>query len=156
MRAVVQIRGEVNMRGDVRDTLSMLNLHHVNHCALVPERDTYDGMVAKVNDYVAFGEPSPEVLATLIERRAEPAAGELEDGVDDAWIAEHTDYEDVTAFAAALLDEETSLRAAGLSPTLRLHPPRGGHDGIKQPASEGGQLGRHTTEQIDELLTAMR
>ncbi len=30
MKAVVQVRGEVNMNGDIRDTLTMLNLGRVN------------------------------------------------------------------------------------------------------------------------------
>jgi large subunit ribosomal protein L30 len=154
MQAVVQIRGEVDMDGETQDTLEMLNIHSVNHCALVPETETYSGMVAKVNDYVAFGEPSADVVAELIERRGEPAEGDAD--VDDEWVAEHTDYDDVADLAGALLDEETTLREAGLAPVLRLHPPRGGHDGIKQPVSEGGELGKHTTEGIDSLLTDMR
>lgn len=154
MQALVQLRGEVNMSEKTRDTLRMLNVHRVNHCALVPETDAYRGMVTKVNDFVAFGEPSPGVLATLINRRGEPAEGEGE--IDDEWVAENTDYEDVTALAEALLAEETTLREQGLSPVLRLHPPRGGHDGIKHPTKEGGELGRHDTEAIDDLLRAMR
>ncbi|MFB6136447.1 MAG: 50S ribosomal protein L30 [Halobacteriaceae archaeon] len=154
MQAVVQLRGEVNMRATVEDTLDMLNLHNVNHATLVPDTDSYGGMLAKVNDYVAYGEPTTETVATLLERRAEPVEGSAE--IDDEWVAEHTDYDDVDALAAALVDEETTLREQGLSPVLRLHPPRGGHDGMKHPTSEGGQLGKHATEEIDELLTAMR
>ena len=154
MQAVVQIRGEVNMSGDVRDTLGMLNLHRVNHCALVRETETYRGMLTKVNDYVAFGEPSADVLETIVRRRAEPAEGS--DDVDDEWVAENTDFDDVAALVEALLAEETTLREQGLSPVLRLHPPRGGHDGIKQPVATGGELGRHETDDIDGLLEAMR
>ena len=154
MNALVQLRGEVNMSGDVRDTLGMLNLHSVNHCTFVPDTDTYRGMITKVNDYVAFGEPSQHVVATVLARRGEPLEGS--DAIDDEWVAEHTDYDDVDALAAALVDEETTLREQGLSPVIRLHPPRGGHDGIKHPTKERGQLGAHTTEGIDELLTSMR
>lgn len=154
MQAVVKLRGEVDVSGDVEDTLEMLNIHSVNHCALVPETETYEGMVAKVNDYVAFGEPSRDVLAALVEARGEPAEGSAD--VDDDWVAENTDYDDVDDLAGALLDEETTLREAGLAPALRLHPPRGGHDGIKQPVSDGGELGEHSTEEIDSLLTDMR
>jgi large subunit ribosomal protein L30 len=154
MQALVQLRGEVNMNGDIRDTLGMLNVHNVNHATFVPETDTYHGMVTKVNDYVAYGEPSVETVALLVERRGEPLEGEAD--VDDEWVAENTDYDDVAALAQALVDEETTLREAGLAPTLRLHPPRGGHDGIKHPTKEGGQLGKHSTEAIDDLLEAMR
>jgi large subunit ribosomal protein L30 len=154
MQAVVQLRGEVDMAGAVQDTLGMMNLHAVNHCTFVPETDAYRGMLTKVNDYVAFGEPSAETVAILLERRGEPAEGDAD--VDDEWVAEHTDYDSVTALAEALLAEETTLREQGLSPALRLHPPRGGHRGVKHAAAEGGQLGRHDTETIDDLLEAMR
>jgi len=154
MEAVVQVRGEVNMNQDVRDTLSMLNIHKVNHCALVPESETYRGMITKVNDFVAHGEPEQDVLETVLSKRAQPLEGS--DDVDDEWIAENTDYDDIADFAGALLDDETTLREQGLTPVLRLHPPRGGHEGIKHPTKEGGQLGKHTTEEINTLLKTMR
>ena len=154
MQALVQVRGEVNMEQGVRDTLSMLNIHRTNHCTFVPETDTYRGMITKVNDYVAFGEPSEGVVATVLETRGEPAEGDGD--VDDEWVSENTDYDDVSALATALLDEETTLQDAGLSPLLRLHPPRGGHNGVKHPTAEGGELGKHSSEEIDALLSAMR
>ncbi|WP_440005515.1 50S ribosomal protein L30 [Halomicrococcus sp. SG-WS-1] len=154
MQAVVQIRGEVDMNGSIQDTLEMLNIHRVNHCALVPETDAYRGMITKVNDYVAYGEPDQEVLETVLSTRAEPLEGS--DDVDDEWVADNTDYDDVAGLASALLDEETTLEEAGLTPVLRLHPPRGGHDGLKHPTKEGGELGKHTTEEINALLKAMR
>ncbi|EMA46889.1 50S ribosomal protein L30 [Halobiforma nitratireducens] len=155
MKAVVQVRGEVNRQEDVQDTLEMLNIHGVNHCALVPETDAYVGMVTKVNDYVAHGEPSVDVLATVLEGRSEPLEGDQSDA-DEEWLTENTEYNDFEALAEALVAEETTLRDEGLSPTLRLHPPRGGHDGIKKPTVEGGQLGKHTTEEINDLLESMR
>jgi large subunit ribosomal protein L30 len=154
MQALVQLRGEVNIDQEVTDTLEMLNLTRVNHATLVPETPAYRGMVTKVNDFVAYGEPSQETVELLLSRRGEPAAGAGD--VDDEWVAEHTDYDDLSGLAAALLAEETTLQEQGLSPTLRLHPPRGGHDGIKHPTKEGGQLGKHDTAGIDDLLEAMR
>jgi large subunit ribosomal protein L30 len=154
MKAVVQIRGEVDQSADVRDTLGMLNLHRVNHCTLVPWTDTYRGMVTKVNDWVAYGEPSVDVVETLLQKRAEPFQGK--EDVDEEWLSENADYDDFGALAEALVEEETTLKEQGLSPVLRLHPPRGGHDGIKHPTKEGGQLGKHTSEGIDDLLEAMR
>ena len=154
MQALVQIRGEVNQSQGVRDTLGMLNLHKVNHCTLVPETETYRGMITKVNDWVAHGEPSVETVELLLSKRAEPAKGDAD--VDEEWLAEHTDYDSFVALAEALVAEETTLRAAGRTPVLRLHPPRGGHDGLKKTVKEGGQLGKHPTENIDDLLEAMR
>ncbi|SEO27509.1 large subunit ribosomal protein L30 [Halogranum amylolyticum] len=154
MKAVVQLRGEIDQSSDVRDTLGMLNLHRVNHCTLVPWTDTYRGMVTKVNDWVAYGEPSVDVVETLLQKRAEPFQGK--EDVDAEWLSENTDYDDFGALAEALVEEETTLKEQGLSPVLRLHPPRGGHDGIKHPTKEGGQLGKHSDGQIDDLLEAMR
>ena len=154
MKALVQVRGEVNINGDIRDTLEMLNLGRVNHATLVPEEPSYVGMVTKVNDYVAHGTPSQGTVELLLARRATPAEGEGD--IDDEWVAENTDYADVEALAQALLAEETTLQAAGLSPTIRLHPPRGGHKGIKQPVATGGQVGVHETADIDQILEAMR
>ncbi|ELZ82413.1 50S ribosomal protein L30P [Haloferax elongans ATCC BAA-1513] len=154
MQAIVQLRGEVNMAQDVRDTLTMLNIGSVNHATFVPESDTYRGMITKVNDYVAHGTPSADVVETLVRTRAEPEEGS--DEITDEWVSENTDYDDVSDLASAVVDEETTLRKQGLSPVLRLHPPRGGHRGQKHVTKEGGQLGKHTTEEIDELLEAMR
>lgn len=154
MKALVQVRGEVDMSQGVRDTMSMLNLGRVNHCTLVPETDTYTGMVTKVNDWVAHGQPSEEVVAQLLRTRGE--SEQERDDIDDEWVEENTEYDSIDELAADLVAEETTLREQGLSPTLRLHPPRSGHDGLKHPTKEGGQLGKHTTEEIDSLLTTMR
>lgn len=154
MKAIVQLRGEVNVNQDIRDTLEMLNLGRVNHATFVPEEPTYVGMITKVNDFVAHGEPSEETVALLVRERGEPAEGNGD--IDDEWVTENTDYESVDDLATALVDEETTLKAEGISPTLRLHPPRGGHKGLKQPVATGGQLGVHDTEMLDTLLEAMR
>ena len=154
MQALVQLRGEVDMSYEVQDTIDMLNLGRVNHCTFVPETDTYRGMITKVNDWVAHGEPSEAVVSRILRTRGEPAKGR--EDLTDEWVAENTDYDSIDALAAALVAEETTLREQGLSPVLRLHPPRGGHRGLKHSAVEGGQLGKHTTEEIDELLEDMR
>ena len=111
-------------------------------------------MITKVHDYVAYGEPSLSVLEKIISRRAEPLKGAAT--IDDAWISNNTEYDSLAHLTQALISEETTLRSQGLSPVLRLHPPRGGHRGIKHPTKEGGQLGKHTTEEIDQLLNSMR
>ena len=152
MLALVRVRGEVDTTDAVHDTLQMLNLNEVNHCTLVPETDAYRGMVTKVHDRIAFGEPSVETVAALVRRRGEPLEGDAD--VDDDWVADNTEHTDVDALAEALVAEETTLRDAGLSPAIRLHPPRGGHDGIKQPVVAGGELGGH--DDIDRLLEVMR
>lgn len=154
MRAIVRLRGPVNTAGDVRETFELLHLERVNHCTFVPETESYTGMITKVVDHVAVGEPSPETVELLLARRGEPVGGDQ--GLDDAWVAEHTDYGDLGELAEALSADEVTLTDAGLEPVLRLHPPRGGHDGLKHHRSQGGQLGPHATDEIDDLLYRMR
>jgi large subunit ribosomal protein L30 len=122
MRALVQIRGEVNQSGAVEDTLEMLNLGRVNHATFVPETDAYEGMVTKVNDWVAHGEPSADTVATVLRSRGEPAEGSAD--LTDEFVAEGTDYDDVDAPAAgAAAASATGPGPAGSSPRRPAPPP---------------------------------
>ncbi len=148
---VVRLRGEAEKPGEVLDTLDMLNLGQVNAFTVVPDDDTYRGMVQKVNDYVAYGEPDAETVALLLKKRGET----LEGGEVDDEFAEEQGFESVEHLAEEVVAGETTLREAGVNPTLRLHPPRKGHDGIKHSYKQGGVLGNHGDE-IDDLLRRMR
>jgi large subunit ribosomal protein L30 len=148
---VVRVRGDADTPADVDDTLDMLNLTQVNAFTVLPEDDTYRGMVEKVHDYVAYGEPDESTLAALLEERGET----LEGGDVDEDFAAEQGYDSVNELAEAVVSGETTLRDAGVDPTLRLHPPRKGHDGIKHSYKQGGVLGNHGDE-IDDLLRRMR
>ena len=47
MYAVVQVRGVVNTRRDIKDTLKMLRLHHIDHCVLVADTPENLGIIRK-------------------------------------------------------------------------------------------------------------
>lgn len=148
---LVRVRGDADTPSDVDDTLDMLNLGQVNAFTVVPEDDTYTGMVQKVNDYVAYGEPDAATVAVLLENRGETLEG---GDVDDSYASDRG-YDGVAELAEAVVEGETTLRDEGVDPTVRLHPPRKGHDGIKQSYKQGGVLGNHGDD-IDELLRRMR
>jgi len=153
MFVLVQIRGTVNTRGDIKDTLKMLRLHHINHCVLIPDTPAYIGMIQKVKDYIAWGEVDAEVLAELLRNR-----GRLTGNVrlSDAYIKENSQYTDIGEFALALAKGEARLTdIPGLKPVLRLHPPRKGHKTTKRTYQQGGSLGYHG-EAINTLLYRMR
>ncbi|MGB9941380.1 50S ribosomal protein L30 [Methanosarcina sp.] len=153
MYAVVRLRGQVNVRYTIEDTMKMLRLHKVNHCVLVPENPHFKGMVQKVKDYVAYGKVDAETLAEILENR-----GRLEGDtrLTDEYIRENTAYDSIQAFADAVIKGETSLKAVPkLKPVFRLHPPRKGHSGIKRTVQQGGELGDHG-ESINALLHKMR
>jgi large subunit ribosomal protein L30 len=148
---IVRVRGDADTPSDVDDTLDMLNLGQVNAFTVVPEDDTYTGMVQKINDYVAYGQPDAATVAVLLENRGETVEG---GEVDDAFASDRG-YDGVAELAEAVVEGETTLREEGVDPTVRLHPPRKGHDGIKQSYKQGGVLGNHGDD-IDELLRRMR
>jgi large subunit ribosomal protein L30 len=153
MFAIVQVRGTVNTRREIKDTLKMLRLHHINHCVLVPDTPEYLGMVRKVKDFVAYGEVDAETLATILSTRGRLTGNRR---LTDEYVRENTPYEGVQDFARALHEGKALLSdLPGLKPVLRLHPPRKGFLTIKRTYQQGGALGYYGKE-INSLLYKMR
>ncbi|MBO4521825.1 MAG: 50S ribosomal protein L30 [Methanomicrobium sp.] len=153
MYFVVQVRGVVNTRREIKDTLKMLRLHHINHCVLIPETPAYMGMIRKVKDYVAYGVAEADVLATVLESRGRLTADEK---LTDAYVKENSQYADIESFAKAICAGEAEITdLPGLKPVLRLHPPRKGYKSIKRTYQQGGALGNYGAE-INGLVYRMR
>lgn len=153
MYAIVQVRGTVKTRREIKDTLKMLRLHHINHCVLVPNTPAYLGMIRKVKDFVAYGEISEEMLATVLKTRGRLTANEL---LTDEYVRSNTRFENIDAFAAAIVAGDASFSdVPGLKPVMRLHPPRKGFRSIKRTFQQGGALGYYGAE-INDLLYKMR
>ena len=153
MYGIVQVRGVVNTRRDIKDTLRMLRLHHINHCVLVPDTPENLGMIRKVKDYVAYGEVDEGTLTTLLETRGK-VTGDIP--LTDEYVREHSAYANIAEFAKALSSGNARLSdMPGMKPVLRLHPPRKGYKTIKRTFPQGGALGYYGTE-INTLLYKMR
>jgi large subunit ribosomal protein L30 len=153
MFAVVQVRGVVNTRADIKDTLKMLRLHHINHCVMVPDTPAYMGMIRKVKDYVAYGEVDEKAVATVLSTRGR-LTGNLK--LTDEYVREHSSFSGIEEFAAALCRGEATMQdIPELKPVLRLHPPRKGFRTIKRTFQQGGALGNYG-EEINDLLYRMR
>lgn len=71
MLAAVLIRGRINTRTPIRDTLNMLKLVRKNTCVLVKDTATMKGMLVKVKDYITFGEIDEETIKILSEKRSQ-------------------------------------------------------------------------------------
>ena len=153
MYAVVQVRGVVNTRQDIKDTLKMLRLHHINHCVLVADTPENLGMIRKVKDYVAYGEVDAVTIETLLRTRGR-LIGDA--ALTDEYIKSNSTYSGITELAKALAGGETKLRdIPGVKPVLRLHPPRKGYKTTKRTFLQGGALGYYGQE-INTLLYKMR
>ena len=59
---VVRIRGAPKMSNAIQDTLRLLNLKRKHACAIVPDTQSYRGMITKVKSYVAWGEINEETI----------------------------------------------------------------------------------------------
>jgi len=153
MYAVVRLRGSVNLRPQIRDTLVSLRLTRVNHCTLIEEDPHHIGMLMKAKDYVAYGPVDAKTLATLLENR-----GRLDGGkrLTAEYLEKHARVKSFNEFAEKLIAGKAKFSdVPGLKRVFRLHPPRHGHRGILKSFQVGGELGNHG-EAINELLTKMR
>ena len=153
MYAVVQVRGVVNTRRDIKETLKMLRLHHINHCVLVPETPEYLGMIRKAKDFIAFGEVDAATLATILTTRGRLTANKP---LTEEYVKSATSYGSIEEFAAALVNGEIRMKdVPELKPVLRMHPPRKGYKTTKRTYNQGGALGYYGPA-INDLLIKMR
>ncbi|NPA47600.1 MAG: 50S ribosomal protein L30 [Thermococci archaeon] len=150
--AVIRLRSGIRAKGEVRDTLRMLRLHHINHMVVIDDNPSYKGMVQKVKDYVTWGEITPETLARVIKKRGRLIGNRP---VTDEYVKEKLGMS-IEEFAEKVVNGEKSLNELpALKPVFRLHPPRGGLKGSKKRSfKEGGALG-YRGELINDLIVKM-
>jgi large subunit ribosomal protein L30 len=150
--AVVRIRGPAGVSRKIEDTLKMLRLGRVNHCVLIDDRPTYQGMLQKVRGYVTWGEVDETDVENLLRNRGEVLGG---DRLTDKYVKENSSFKDIKDFAKAFVEGKAEVKdIQGLKPVFRLHPPRKGHGGIKRSYRSGGALGERGS--LKDLLTKMR
>ena len=65
--AVVRVRGSVNVKPKIKETMRLMKLNRVNHCVIIPENDTYKGMLNIIKDYVTWGEVDAETAELMLE-----------------------------------------------------------------------------------------
>jgi large subunit ribosomal protein L30 len=150
--AVVRIRGSINVRSDVKETLKMLNITRPNHATIIPVAPTYLGMLKTAKDHITWGEISVETIAQLLRRRGETVGGEK-------FTEEHlkkSSYKTINGLAEALHSSKVKLKDLSyVRPVFRLHPPSGGfRRTIKRSFSENGELG-YRGDKINDLLNKM-
>jgi large subunit ribosomal protein L30 len=131
--AVIRVRGRVNVRQSIAETLNRLRLKRVNNLALLNTSDDYIGMVRKCKDFVTYGEISREMLIRLF---ASKNIKVKEDEID------------------ALLKGEKTAKDLKIDIPIRLHPPRHGYESVKKGYKQGGSLGDRG-EEINKLIARM-
>ena len=63
--AIILLRGLVNVRTEIKDTLLMLNIYSKNNCVIIKKTPSSMGMLKKIKDYVTWGEIDEEAEKKL-------------------------------------------------------------------------------------------
>ncbi|MHA1238740.1 MAG: 50S ribosomal protein L30 [Candidatus Odinarchaeia archaeon] len=150
--AVLRVRGTVDIRGDIEDTLKMLRLHKPNHVVLVDNRPSYVKMLEKVKDYVTWGEIDLPTLCELIKKRGRLRGNKK---ITEEYVKDVLNFNSIEDLAKALLECKVALKdLQDVKPVFRLHPPRKGFEAKKKPFTVGGTLG-YRGKAINNLLIKM-
>ncbi len=151
--AAIRIRGQVGIKLDIEKTMTLLNLHKKNYCAVVSGDKNIINMLQKAKDYITFGEITEETFLKLLEHRGRIAGNKL---LIEQYLKEKlkTDFKQ---FVGDFFANKVKLKdIPGLKKFFRLHPPDGGFErmGVKQPYSVGGAAG-YRGKEINRLIEKM-
>lgn len=140
MFAAIRVRGTVGLRKDIEDNLKMLRLTRPNHCIIVPDTDVMKGMLRKAQNYITWGEITPDVLEKLIEKRGRTKGRKP---IEKAKVKVYVDE----------IKKTSNLKVKDLVPVIRLSPPLKGFKKTKMHYPKGA-LG-YRKDKINELLERM-
>lgn len=149
---VVRIRGTVDVKREIKDTLKLLRLPRKFHATIVPNDSTHLGMLFKVKDYVTWGPATPEIVKELLLKRGRIIGNRP---VTEEFLVKATGMKSIDEVAKALAEGKLKInKIEGLKPVFRLHPPRGGFKkSTKKSIKQGGELGFR--EDISSLIRRM-
>lgn len=135
---VVLIRGVIGTSPHQRMTLTQLRLFQRNHCTIIPKNACMDGMLARVKDFVTWGELSEELFQELVIKRGEEYTGKTKDEKKD------------------MKNRFIMVNSKPFKPVFRLNSPRGGFErkGVRRSVPQGGALG-YRGEDINKLVKKM-
>lgn len=152
MFAVIRIRGTVNRKREIKDTLKFLRLNAPNHCVIIPETRKYLGMLKKAKDYITWGKIDKKTLAKLLENRLKIIGDKL---LDLKELKEITDFNDFNEFSEALIKGKVKLNDyKKMKPVFRLNPPKKGYRStrLNYPKGDLGNRGDKINELIERMI----
>jgi large subunit ribosomal protein L30 len=150
--AVIRIRGTVELRGDIKETLRMLGLTRVNHCVIIDDDPSYKGMLQKAKDYTTWGDARQDVVEALLRKRGRLTGDKK---LSDEYVKSNTSFTSIADLAKAVSAGEFKLSAlTGFKKVFRLHPPRKGYRATRRPFKDLGDLG-YRGDKINELILRM-
>ena len=150
MFAVVRLRGDSGLNKEIINTMRMLRLGAPNNCVLIPETDSYKGMLEKCKDVCTWGEIEKDTLAKLLEKRLRT---EKNGRVDEKDLKDFG-FENFEKLAENLIVGKTDLKdLKKIRSIFRLTPPSKGFKSVKE-AYPKGDLG-YRKKEINKLVERM-
>lgn len=147
--AVIKVRGNVKVKGDIVDTMKLMNLTRINHCVLIEDTSENKGMIQKAKDYITWGVIDETTLTRLIEKRGKFSG--------DAKVTEKElekqKLPKINEIAKQVL-EGKNFKEFKIKRVFRLSPPKKGYRSTKKPFVTGGALGNRN-EKINEIILKM-
>lgn len=149
---VIRVRGSVNVRRDIEDTLRMLNLTCNCHATIIDDRPSYIGMLQKVQNQVTWGEVSKDTIAVLLKERGRLVGNKK---ITEEYVKK-LGFESIDDLAEAIYNLKVEFnKLPGIKPVFRLHPPSKGYKGsVKKSWKSGGVTG-YRGEAINNLIKRM-
>ncbi|MEA1993984.1 MAG: 50S ribosomal protein L30 [Euryarchaeota archaeon] len=146
--AVIRIRGTVNLKREIKDTLKMLRLERPHYCTILEDTESYRGMLQKVKDYVTFGEIDKETFKKLLLKWGRAPGNKR---IDEKYIKERTG-KIADDFIDRFFESEMNFDDIGIKKVFRLHPPSKGYRKVRLGYEQGGSSG-YRGKNIISLLT---
>lgn len=137
MIAIIRIHGQAEIDFGVNETLKRLHIYRKYGCTLVDEKNKItQGMLHKVESYVAFGNIEDKTIKELVTKRGETLNGKR--------IPE----KDIDKVISEIKKGEWKIKKF-----FRLSPPIGGFRKSTKLQTPKGILGKH--EDINKLIMRM-
>ena len=148
---VVNLRGMVKLRYDVKRTLMQLRIQRRYSATIVPDNDVNRGMLHVLKTQAAWCKADPETLSLLLTSRGRSS---MKKRMTDEEVRS-LGYEGIAGLARAISEGTIGLLGVtAVKPFFRLHPPRGGfRRSTRRMYTQGGELGENPS--LPELLRKM-
>ena len=151
----VRIRGTATDSPDIRKTMEILKMESTFRARLLENSPSNLGMLRTAKNLVAWGHVNPDVMETLLRKRAERNGNRK---LDEEFAKIFFEKENIAELARSVVSGEIGIKdlwLAGVKPRFRLHPPRGGFKrSTRRAATDGGELG-YRGEDINRLVKRM-
>jgi large subunit ribosomal protein L30 len=137
MIAMIRIRGLVNVKDDIEETMYRLRLRKKFSCVVINENKETGGMIKKIKNHITFGSIDDETLKLLIEKRGKKLGDKpvKKDEIEK------------------IVEEIKNNEIKTIKPFFRLHPPIKGFRDIKSHYPKG-DLGNRK-DKINDLIRRM-